>query len=39
MDVARIAQIIKKVSQAGREVLLEPEGLEVLRMMGVPVPP
>ncbi|TNF77410.1 MAG: hypothetical protein EP299_04740 [Acidobacteria bacterium] len=39
MDVARIAQIVKKVSQAGREVLLEPEGLEVLRMMGVPVPP
>jgi acyl-CoA synthetase (NDP forming) len=39
MDVARIAQIVKKVSQAGREVLLEPEGLQVLRMMGVPVPP
>ncbi len=39
MDVARIAQIIRKVSQDGREVLLEPEGLEVLRMMGVPVPP
>ncbi|MGB5879998.1 MAG: acetate--CoA ligase family protein, partial [Thermoanaerobaculia bacterium] len=39
MDVARIAQIIKKVSQDGREVLLEPEGLEVLRMIGVPVPP
>ena len=39
MDVARIAQIIRKASQDGREVLLEPEGLEVLRMMGVPVPP
>ena len=38
MDTAAISALVESVRRAGRDVLLETEGLQLLRAMGVPAP-